>query len=480
MATVEQRNKKFRLIFYVAGKRYSGTLRTAERGEADAIAGSVDRTLMLLEQGLLEVPDGGDMVSFVLSGGKLTEKPKPPPVRTLADLRDRYLQAHAIGAMEQNSLDTVRMHLRHVIRTFGADFAVLTLTLTHLQGHIERRAKQRASSKRRISAVTLRKELASFRACWNWGVQAGLLNGPFPNKGLKYPKTDEKPPFQTWATIEKQIARGGLNEAEHRDLWNCLFLTLSEIDLVLEFVKANARHPFLYPMFCFAAHTGARRSEMLRLRIDDIDLGTETALLHEKKRARGKRTSRRVPLSSTLVSVLSDWLGVPLQPRLRVLTSYVEKAWNGDRRKLIYDSARGRLSQRPYHLFKNRDMQYVLPIRNWAWRSIRRVRARGEEAMYEGFDATARAAFNFICQGGTADICKLMMLRAQRICQQFGARLLIQIHDELVFEVPQDLASAFIPVMKSVLEEKPRSDFKVPIIVEPKRGFRFGELASVK
>jgi integrase len=136
------------------------------------------------------------------------------------------------------------------------------------------------------------------------------LNGPFPNKGLKYPKTDEKPPFQTWATIEKQIARGGLNEAEKRDLWNCLFLTLSEIDLVLEFVKANARHPFLYPMFCFAAHTGARRSEMLRLRIDDIDLGTGTALLHEKKRARGKRTSRRVPLSSILLSVLSDWLGI--------------------------------------------------------------------------------------------------------------------------------------------------------------------------
>jgi hypothetical protein len=41
--------------------------------------------------------------------------------------------------MEQNSLDTVKMHLRHVVRTLGADFAILTLTLTHLQGHIERR-----------------------------------------------------------------------------------------------------------------------------------------------------------------------------------------------------------------------------------------------------------------------------------------------------------------------------------------------------
>lgn len=75
MATVEKRNKKFRLIFYIAGQRYSGTLRTTERREADAIAGSVDRTLMLLEQGLIQLPDGADMVSFVLSGGKLTAKP---------------------------------------------------------------------------------------------------------------------------------------------------------------------------------------------------------------------------------------------------------------------------------------------------------------------------------------------------------------------------------------------------------------------
>ena len=50
--------------------------------------------------------------------------------------------------------------------------------------------------------------------------------GPFPNRGLVYPKTDEKPPFQTWEEIERQIARGGLSAAEQKDLWDCLFLTL--------------------------------------------------------------------------------------------------------------------------------------------------------------------------------------------------------------------------------------------------------------
>ena len=54
--------------------------------------------------------------------------------------------------------------------------------------------------------MTIRKEIASFRAVWNWGVRAGLLSGTFPNRGLVYPKTDEKPPFQTWEEIERQIA----------------------------------------------------------------------------------------------------------------------------------------------------------------------------------------------------------------------------------------------------------------------------------
>ena len=53
------------------------------------------------------------------------------------------------------------------------------------------------------------------------------------------------------------------------------------------------------------------------------------------------------------------------------------------------------------------------------------MRAGGQEARYEGFDATARAAFNFICQAGTADVVKLMMLGAGPLCEKYEARLLI-------------------------------------------------------
>jgi integrase len=152
--------------------------------------------------------------------------------------------------------------------------------------------------------------MASLRACWNWGTQSARLTAIFPGGGLKYPKKDEKPPFQTRAEIERKIERGGLTEVEIRELWESLFLRRTEVDELVVHVRDHATQPFLYPMLCLAAHTGARRSELLRLRVDDVDFATGTVLYREKKRSRGRRTSRRVPLSAFAQAVLQEWLAM--------------------------------------------------------------------------------------------------------------------------------------------------------------------------
>src|SRR5262249_18285962 len=60
------------------------------------------------------------------------------------------------------------------------------------------------------------------------------------------------------------------------------------------------------------------------------------------------------------------WLDVvPLRPGLRVLTTFVRRAWNARTDRLIYESERGALSTRPYSLFHAEALQYRLPIRNW-------------------------------------------------------------------------------------------------------------------
>lgn len=309
MASLEKRAERFRIVFRFDGQKFQHPLKTTDSKEAEGCLARLEENLRLLERGRLQLPPDADLPTFLLSDGRVAAKPQlATAVLTLEEICKRYVEVHSNGAMEKNSLDTVEMHLRHFRRTLGDGFAAQRLRQDDLQAHLTRRAKQQGIHKRKISPVTIRKEVASFRAVWNWAVRAGLLSGTFPNRGLVYPKTDEKPPFQTWEEIERQIGRGGLSLAEQRGLWDCLFLTVPQVQELLTHVHEQALQPFIYPMFCFAAHTGARRSEIMRSRVSDIDFAGQSVLIREKKRGKGQRTHRRVPLSPFLARVLQEWL----------------------------------------------------------------------------------------------------------------------------------------------------------------------------
>jgi integrase len=142
-----------------------------------------------------------------------------------------------------------------------------------------------------LPCVIFRKEIATLRAAWAWGEPRGLTSGKFPNRGLRYPKADEKPSFITMSEIDRQIASGGDPDM----LWEALYVQASELAELLARVKEKAPHPWIYPLFCFAAHTGARRSEILRALVTDVDFTGNTVLVREKKRTRAQRTARRVP-----------------------------------------------------------------------------------------------------------------------------------------------------------------------------------------
>ncbi len=320
MAFLERRGDWFRLIFQYDGRRFTHSLHTQDEKLAATLKGSVEKTLLQLQQHLLVVPEGTDLKEFVLSGGQVA-KPTPPPELpkeerarpepvTFGRFRDRYLDTLSIGAVEESTYDTTAMHPQHVEKTLGEGFSLASLSLTDLQGHVNRRSRAKGIRGRPLSPTTIKKEVASLRAAWNWGVQSGLVTGVFPHKGLKYAKATEKPPFQTWAEIERQIAAGGLAPEEQQDLWDCLFLTLAEVEELLAFVKVAAVQPWVYPLFCFVAHTGARRSEALWAKLTDLDLGSGTVRIQERKRSHERHTSRRVPLSRFLNEVLRDWLEV--------------------------------------------------------------------------------------------------------------------------------------------------------------------------
>ena len=128
----------------------------------------------------------------------------------------------------------------------------------------------------------------------------------FPSQGLRYPKTDELPPFQTFEQISKQTKNLDPESTEFKDLWSTVFLNKAEIEELLDHVQKTSRHQFLYPMFVFAAHSGARRSEIMRSRPEDFGSGVVT--IRERKRKKRKKSTRQVPISGRLRKAMDAWL----------------------------------------------------------------------------------------------------------------------------------------------------------------------------
>jgi len=311
MTALQNRHGSYRVIFRYHGKQHTFTLGEVSSEEAETKAAQVDYLLMRLKQRLAAVPTGMGIVDYLQFDGKPpavnAEQASPPTKLTLARLRDRYLETHR-ASLEANSLATIEMHFRHLTRFFGEAYPIAELSLAELQRYVDHRAKATGTNGRKLSAETIQKEIKTLRTAWNWAIRMKLVVGPYPSIGLRYPKTAEKPVFQTLAEIERQIKAGDLTEAEHADLYDALYLQLNETAELLGYVKANAAHDFIYPMFCMAAHTGARRSELIRLKISDVDLAGKTVTIHERKRVKGTATTRRVPMSAFLIGVMTHWL----------------------------------------------------------------------------------------------------------------------------------------------------------------------------
>jgi integrase len=227
-----------------------------------------------------------------------------PETATARQLVDHYLATLANGSVEENSLGTSRTHLNQFVRTVGERFRVQSLTQLHLQEHVERRRKKG------VAPVTLKKEVATLRACWNWAVHGGLIKGAFPGRGLRFPKEEEKEPFRTFAEIEAILAAENPDDDRKDALWEALYLTRAEVEEFLAFIRANATLPWVFPMVAFAAYTGARRSEILRALVTDVDLAAGVVTIREKKRVKGKRSTRTAPITPKLAEVLRDWLAV--------------------------------------------------------------------------------------------------------------------------------------------------------------------------
>src|SRR5262249_53983382 len=151
-------------------------------------------------------------------------------------LRDRYIQTHG-ASLEHHTMRGIRRHFRHLCRLLGEGFPIRKLSLADLQGYVDRRAIAKGR-RGPLNPATIKAEIVTLRAAWNWGAKMEIVSGRYPCDGLRYPKADEKPPFQTRVEIERQ--RSGLTTGQADELWEALYLTLPEVERLLAHVEANA------------------------------------------------------------------------------------------------------------------------------------------------------------------------------------------------------------------------------------------------
>jgi DNA polymerase-1 len=95
---------------------------------------------------------------------------------------------------------------------------------------------------------------------------------------------------------------------------------------------------------------------------------------------------------------------------------------------------------------------------------------------YNQRQAVERAAINAPIQGTSADIMKIAMFRLHQALRRDGyrSRMLLQVHDELVLEVPTDEQAAIVALVREIMESA--CTLNVPLKVDVEVGLNWYNL----
>ncbi len=90
-----------------------------------------------------------------------------------------------------------------------------------------------------------------------------------------------------------------------------------------------------------------------------------------------------------------------------------------------------------------------------------------------------RAAINFPIQGLQADVLKIAMINIHKEIsgRDEEIRMLMQVHDELVFEIKENMVDKWIKIIKPLMENAVK--LSVPVVAEAKVGDNWGTMKKV-
>ncbi len=96
----------------------------------------------------------------------------------------------------------------------------------------------------------------------------------------------------------------------------------------------------------------------------------------------------------------------------------------------------------------------------------------GRVRRYDQYSPTHKAMSNLI-QGGVAEMMRVVISRLSRELPE--AKMCLQVHDSIIFQVPQTRSNVLIPEIKRIMEDTP---FDVPMRVDIEYGKRWGNAAE--
>lgn len=88
--------------------------------------------------------------------------------------------------------------------------------------------------------------------------------------------------------------------------------------------------------------------------------------------------------------------------------------------------------------------------------------------------ANPKDAFNSLVQGGVAEMLRVAIGRLDRIMPSYDVHMLLQIHDQIIFECPTGVEHEVIPIITRKMEHFPH--WMIPPVVDLKIGDRWGQL----
>lgn len=100
----------------------------------------------------------------------------------------------------------------------------------------------------------------------------------------------------------------------------------------------------------------------------------------------------------------------------------------------------------------------------------------GRMRHYDGNNPTHKAMSNLI-QGGVAEIMRVTIMKVSPVIRDLQGNMLLQVHDSLIFEIPDENLMIGMPIVKEIMEDLP---FDPVMVVDVAYGKRWGDMQAWK